>query len=89
MKNEFVLTEQMEKDRKNCGDDSHCLECSCHMGEDDCVFNHLYVTAESPIETIFDTIKSMDINTLAIYLHSWQVENKTVEEIRRMLNEEK
>ncbi len=89
MKYEFVLTEQMENDRKNCGEDSRCLECSCRMGEDDCIFNHLYTTAELPIETTFDAIKSMDINTLAIYLHSWQVENKTIEEIKRMLNEKK
>lgn len=45
-KYEFVLTEQMEKDRKNCGEESRCLECSCHMGEDDCVFNHLKAVSE-------------------------------------------
>lgn len=50
MKYEFVLTEQMENDRKNCGEDACCLECSCHMGEDDCIFNHLYVTAEQESE---------------------------------------
>lgn len=56
MKYEFVLTEQMENDRKNCSEDSRCLECSCHMGEDDCVFNHLYVTAEQEHDIEEDTI---------------------------------
>lgn len=43
-KYEFILTDKMKEDRFMCGkDDGICKECSCHMGEDDCVFNHLRV----------------------------------------------
>lgn len=42
MKYEFKLTDQMIEDRKNCSEDSFCSgECSCHLGEDECVFNFL------------------------------------------------
>ena len=57
MKYEFVLTDKMKEDRFMCGkDDNICEECSCRMGNSDCIFNHLYVTAEQEydVEEDFD-----------------------------------
>lgn len=76
----YELTDEMKKDRLNCGEDADCNECSCQIGTDDCIYNH--------ITTVADYIKKMNNNQLAIYLHSWQTENMSVEEIKDLLNSE-
>lgn len=37
----MVLTNEMKKDRRNCGEDSDCNECSCQIGTDDCAYSHI------------------------------------------------
>ena len=38
-------------------------------------------------KTISDTIRNYNDFTLALYLHSWQVENRSVDEIKELLSE--
>lgn len=76
----YTLTDEMKKDRLNCDEDADCNECSCQIGTDNCVYNHII--------TVADYIKKMNNNQLAIYLHSWQAENMSVEEIKDLLNSE-
>lgn len=35
------ITEQMEVDYSLCNEDSDCDKCSCCVGIDDCIFNHV------------------------------------------------
>ena len=71
-----TLTEQDIKNRMKCGEDSDCTKCSCYL-EDDCKYNH--------VKTTYETIKKMDVNELAIYLHSFQAQNYTIQEIYELL----
>ena len=76
MKYEFVLTDKMKEDRFMCGkDDGICKECSCRMSEDDCVFNHLYVTAEQE----YDIEEDFDSETRTV---RYTVEQKQIDEIK-------
>lgn len=45
----MVLTDEMAKDRLNCGEDTDCNECSCQMGTDDCIYNHITTVADSAL----------------------------------------
>lgn len=35
------ITEEMQKARACCGEDSDCNECPCHIGTDDCIYNYV------------------------------------------------
>lgn len=42
MEKEYItieVTEEMREDRKKCGEDSDCNECSCHLGTDACIWH--------------------------------------------------
>ena len=78
---QVYITKEMEEDIERCNEE-HCDKCSCRLGEDDCILGY-------PMEkgTIADEIRNMSINTLALYLHSWQAENMSVKQIKEMLNQ--
>ena len=40
---------------------------------------------EQEVTTVADTIRNMTDMQLAVYLHSWQAENMSVEEIKELL----
>lgn len=75
-----------------CNQESCCYDCGyedCHEG---CkTFEEKYNGCdycEYVVKTVFDGIKKYDIDKLAIYLHSFQCENYTVQEIKELLNME-
>lgn len=81
-----------EIDVKNCNcQEKCCEECSyegCHEGCDlyydigDCL------CCKYAIRTVYDEIIGYDLNKLAIYIHSWQGQNYSIEEIKNLLNED-
>lgn len=77
------ITDEMKQDRIDCMKRNHiewtkpCDDCSCHKENDSCVYDE--------IETVADWIKSASIESLAIYLHSWESETMTVDEIKMFL----
>lgn len=40
------------------------------------------------IKTVYESIINYNLNKLAIYLHSWQMETYTIDEIKKLLNTE-
>lgn len=77
---QYKLTEEMKKDRLNCGENADCNECSCQIGIDDCIYNYF--------TTVADRIRGMENDILAVYLFSWQGESMSLQEIKDLLNSE-
>lgn len=77
-----------EKEIKDCcNQETCCISCGyedCHEGCD--IFDR--DNCSYAVMTVFDEIKTYNLNKLAIYLHSWQVENKNIEEIKTLMNED-
>lgn len=72
------ITSEMKQDHVDCMKrNKPCNECSCQKENGDCVYDE--------IETVADWIKSASIESLAIYLHSWEYETMTVDEIKMFL----
>lgn len=96
MKYELVLTDKMKEDRMICGKDANvCEECSCRMGNGECIFNHLYVTAELPEEQLLEKTEAIKIikslmsacQSDSKYYKVGKMAIKAIEQIRSM-NEE-
>ena len=54
-------------------------------------FSYLKNSAKSAVKkskTVADVVRQMSDESLALYLHSWQVENMTVAEIKNLLSED-
>ena len=70
----YCQNEDCMDDCENCPNPLSVIRCG-EMAE--CVYNH--------ITTVADYIGNMSVNALAIYLHSWQAEHMSVEEIKEFL----
>ncbi len=76
---EAVETIMQYCQNEDCDDDCSC--CPHPVSEIRCG------DKDSNGTSIADSIRNMDNKTLAIYLHSWQVENMSVEQIKELLRQ--
>ena len=75
-----------------CNQNTCCEECGyedCHEGCD--IFDNRAdgcCGCEYEFKSVYDGIISYKSDILAIYLHSWQGQNYTIEKIKELLNED-
>ena len=72
----YCQNEDCDDDCKNCSNPLSVIRCGDEQGASDDVGT-----------SVADSIRNMDNNTLAIYLHSWQVEDMSVEQIKELLRQ--